>query len=65
MPTYKHAKFIRRAINSLHSQTFEDWELIIINDNSPDNTQDVIKDHLKDIRIHYRKNGMNCGLGKF
>lgn len=48
MPTYKHEKFIRRAIASLLDQTFTNWELIIINDGSPDATHEVIKEFLND-----------------
>ena len=63
MPTYKHEHFIRRAIASLIAQTFTAWELIIINDGSPDNTENVIKEYLADERIHYYSNSINTGLG--
>jgi glycosyltransferase involved in cell wall biosynthesis len=63
MPTYKHEKFIRRAVSSLYDQTFKAWELLIINDGSPDNTYDEIKDFLHDERIHYWQNEKNCGAG--
>jgi glycosyltransferase involved in cell wall biosynthesis len=63
MPTYKHEMFIRRAISSLLEQTFTKWELIIINDDSPDNTEDAIQPFLKDDRIRYYRNRHNKGLG--
>ena len=34
MPTFRHAPFIRRALGSLRRQTFQDWELVIVDDNS-------------------------------
>ncbi|MCW3110368.1 MAG: glycosyl transferase family 2, partial [Segetibacter sp.] len=63
MPTYKHEMFIRRAIASLVEQSFINWELIIINDCSPDNTEDAIQHFLQDERIQYYSNKQNKGLG--
>lgn len=63
MPTYKHEMFIRRAIASLLGQSFTNWELIIINDGSPDNTEDVTQPFLQDSRIRYYRNRQNKGLG--
>ena len=42
MPTYNHAAFIGEAIASVRAQTFPDWELIIVNNHSTDNTADII-----------------------
>lgn len=39
MPTFNDAKFISEAIDSIRMQTYSNWELIIVNDNSPDNTE--------------------------
>ncbi len=63
MPTYKHENFIRRAIASLLAQTLISWELIIINDCSPDETQQAIQEYLEDERIQYYINTENRGLG--
>ncbi|WP_246113138.1 glycosyltransferase family 2 protein [Segetibacter aerophilus] len=63
MPTYKHELFIRRAIASLLEQSFTDWELIIINDGSPDNTEETVQPFLQDKRIRYYRNKYNKGLG--
>jgi len=52
MPAFNHEKFIGKAIESVLSQTFEDFELIIINDGSTDNTEAVIKQY-NDSRIQY------------
>jgi len=63
MPTYKHEMFIQRAIASLLAQTLTDWQLIIINDGSPDATEEIVQEFLNDERIAYYKNAENTGLG--
>jgi len=49
MPTFEHASFIRRAIDSLRAQTLTDWELIIIDDASPDETGVIIQPYLAEL----------------
>ncbi len=63
MPTFQHAAFIRRALESLLAQTMADWELIIVDDGSPDQTADLVGRYLADPRIHYRRLERNVGLG--
>jgi glycosyltransferase involved in cell wall biosynthesis len=63
MPTFNQGAFICRAISSLRLQTFEKWELIIINDGSTDYTHDVLQDFIEDSRINYYINKSNEGLG--
>ena len=63
MPTYNQCAFIRRAIQSLVQQTHNNWELIIINDGSTDETEGFIQDFLRDNRIHYIHNQKNLGMG--
>lgn len=60
LPTYNRAYVLNRAIDSVMGQTFKDWELIIIDDNSKDNTEDFIKG-INDKRIKYIKNIKNLG----
>ena len=65
MPVYGTEKTVVRAIESVRSQTDEDFELIIVNDQSPDNSKKVILDHLStspDYRIRYIENDKNIGL---
>tara|TARA_Y100000590_G_scaffold367688_1_gene427891 strand:- start:578 stop:1492 length:915 start_codon:yes stop_codon:yes gene_type:complete len=44
IPTYNHGKYIRKCIESIISQTYNNWEAIIVNNNSTDNTVDIIND---------------------
>ncbi|MDJ0761662.1 MAG: glycosyltransferase [Myxococcota bacterium] len=52
MPVFNRENRVQHAINSIISQKFQDWELLVVNDGSTDNTQQVIKEYsLKDERI--------------
>lgn len=54
MPAYNAGKYIGEAIESVINQTFSDWELIIVNDGSTDNTLEIIKKYAdSEPRIHY------------
>jgi len=58
IPTYNRADLIGVAIQSVLHQTFCDYEIIIIDDASKDNTQEVVSKFL-DKRVHYIKNEVN------
>lgn len=60
IPAYKSEKIIGETIKSILNQTFTDFELIIIDDDSPDKTENVIK-KFKDRRIRFFKNKKNLG----
>ncbi len=53
IPTYNRAQLIGRAIRSVQNQSFANWELIIVDDGSTDNTKDILKNFLTDTRIRY------------
>lgn len=54
MPTYKQAHFLTRAVASFSSQTLSDWELILVDDGSPDETQEIMAPLLAlDLAIAY------------
>lgn len=71
IPTYNRAHLITETIDSVINQTYSDWELILIDDGSTDNTKEVISKFIKqDLRIRYlfqenaersvaRNNGIN------
>lgn len=63
LPTFNGSKYIAESLNSIINQTFTDWELIIINDCSTDNTPDIINDFSsKDKRIKVFTNKINLKL---
>ncbi len=61
MPSYNTTKYIAESIQSVLNQTYTNWELIIVDDCSTDNTDDVVKQFLADSRIKYLKNEKNSG----
>lgn len=62
LPTYNRSQFITRAIESLRNQTYQNWELIIIDDNSTDETFSVVRKYVNsDHRISYEKLDLNSG----
>lgn len=60
IPTYNRAQVISRAIRSVLSQTYSDFELIIVDDASKDGTEEVVK-RFRDPRITYFRNRVNMG----
>ena len=55
IPTYNRAEpFLRKAIHSVISQTYSNWQLIIVDNNSIDNTDHVVKS-FNDSRIKFLK----------
>ena len=77
MPTFNRSRFIRTAIKSLLSQTFTDWELLIVDDGSTDSTMQIVEPYLfENPRVRYMKHsnrkaplsrnaGMQASFGKF
>lgn len=61
MPSYNTAEYISESIASVQEQTYADWELIIVDDCSTDNTDEIVKPFLSDKRIKYIKNETNSG----
>ena len=63
LPTFNMGKYLNRSIESLLSQTFEDFELIVINDGSTDETAELLAFYAqKDPRIIIVNNSENLGL---
>lgn len=63
-PTYNCSEYVLRSYNCLKEQTFNDWEWIIVDDGSTDNTEQIICELSKtDVRIKYFKLDTNRGRG--
>lgn len=63
MPAYNYAQYIEKAVKSVLSQTMSDWELIIINDGSTDNTREMLrqfKGHPRITILHQENKGLNA-----
>lgn len=76
VPAYNVEDCVGKAIESVVAQDYTNWELIIIDDGSKDNTKDVVKKYLKDKRIKYffqknrgvagaRNNGLKKAVGEY
>jgi alpha-1,3-rhamnosyltransferase len=54
--SYKHSEFIVECLNSIKNQTYKNWELIVADDASPDNSVEITKNWLKENNIHAKTN---------
>ena len=63
VPAYGHAAFLPRALESLLAQTFKDFVAVVVDDGSPDTTQETVAPFLADPRLSYRRLPENQGLG--
>ena len=61
-PTYNSAKFIAETIQSVQNQTYQNWEMIIVDDGSSDETESVVLSIIQnDNRIQFHKLSQNSG----
>jgi len=56
IPAFNASRFIRRAIDSVLAQTYRDFELIVVDDGSTDDTGDVVRSYGKEVRYIYQEN---------
>ncbi|WP_374360648.1 glycosyltransferase family 2 protein, partial [Cloacibacterium sp.] len=60
VPCYNQAQYLDECLQSVLNQTYQDWECIIVNDGSPDHTEEIAKNWVeKDTRFIYlsKENG--------
>ena len=63
LPVYNGAKYLRESIDSVLAQTYTNWELLIVDDCSGDETPEIAREYAeKDPRIHYYRNEQNLRL---
>lgn len=63
--SYNYAQYIEEAINSVINQSYQDWELIIVDDGSSDNSVEIIKSYCEKysrIKLFQHEGGQNKGL---
>jgi len=76
VPCYNQAQYLNECLQSVLEQTYQNWECIIVNDGSPDNTEEVVKEWLIDKRFKYffqengglssaRNSGISNAKGEF
>ena len=53
IPTYNSAQYITEAIESALNQTYKDFEIIVVDDGSTDNTKDILRSYIEKKKIHY------------
>ena len=68
IPTYNRDSIIKSTLDSITAQTYKDWECVVVDDHSTDNTRNVIEEYtVKDCRFKYfvneRKKGAQAGRG--
>lgn len=77
IPVYNSEKYVRRCINSVIAQTYQNWEMILVDDGSVDNSLAILQEYAnKDIRIKVvhqdnagpgiaRNTGITCATGEY
>ena len=60
---YNNGKYLMEAIESVRQQTYANWEIVLMDDASTDNSEDIYAELKKDERIHIYRNEQNMGCG--
>lgn len=61
-PTFKRKDLLVRAVHSVQNQTYQDWEMVIVNDSPLDPSYQEFAASINDPRIHYHVNTVNSGV---
>lgn len=68
MPVYNNEKLLPNAVNSIINQTFSDWELIIVDDGSTDNSSEICDEYARNderiVVIHKENKGVSSARNK-
>ncbi len=61
VPNYNHARFLRQRIDTILAQTFQDFELILLDDYSTDDSRSILREYGSDPRVRLEFNDVNSG----
>jgi len=61
VPNYNHARFLRRRIDSILGQTYQDFDLILLDDCSTDDSRSILHEYASDSRVRFEFNEANSG----
>jgi glycosyltransferase involved in cell wall biosynthesis len=61
VPNYNHARFLRRRVDSILAQTFRDFELILLDDCSRDESRAILREYAARLEVRLVENGTNSG----
>ena len=61
IPNYNHARYLRRRIDSVLQQTYQDFEIILLDDNSTDDSRQILSSYAGDPRVRLEFNSANSG----
>ena len=61
VPNYNHARFLRQRIDTILAQTFQDFELILLDDCSTDESRPILREYASDTRVRLEFNEVNSG----
>ena len=61
VPNYNHARFLRRRVDTILTQTFQDFELILLDDCSIDDSRAILREYASDPRVRLELNEANSG----
>src|ERR1700738_5096767 len=61
VPNYNHARFLRQRIESVLNQTFHDFEVILLDDCSTDDSRSILSEYAADPRVRIEFNEKNSG----
>lgn len=61
VPTYNRSNYLKRCLDSILSQEVDCYEIIVSDNASPDNTQEIMQNYIKYPQVHYFRNEVNVG----
>lgn len=64
IPTYNQAKLLEKGLQSSLDQTYENLEIVVLDDNSNDDTEQIVSKYLSSNKVKYHKNAINLGRVK-